>query len=95
MKAARDALLQEVGILNSKNTELEDQLESLLTLKEDLALKITQNNVLLTLLGEKEEELELLHSDLEEVKAMYKKEIAELMSKIIPDDDRTFTDVRF
>ena len=81
--------------MNSKNTELEDQLESLLTLKEDLALKITQNNVLLTLLGEKEEELELLHSDLEEVKAMYKKEIAELMSKIIPDDDRTFTDVRF
>ena len=94
LKAARDALLQEVGILNSKNAELEDRLEGLRTLKEDLVLKTTQNNVLLTLLGEKEEELELLHSDLEEVKVMYKKEIAELMSKVVPDDN-TFTEVRF
>ena len=83
-----------MGILSSKNAELEDRLESLLNIKEELALKTTQNNVLLTLLGEKEEELELLNSDLEEVKALYKKEIADLMSKFVPDDNK-FTEVRF
>lgn len=86
--------MQEVNILNSKNTELEDVLGSLSTLKEDLNMKTTQNTVLLTLLGEKEEELELLHSDLEEVKAMYREQIAELLAKVVPDGG-AFTEVKF
>ena len=86
--------MQEVNILNSKNTELEDVLGSLSTLKEDLKMKTTQNTVLLTLLGEKEEELELLHSDLEEVKAMYREQIAELLAKVVPDGG-AFTEVKF
>ena len=83
-----------MNILNSKNTELEDVLGSLSTLKEDLNMKTTQNTVLLTLLGEKEEELELLHSDLEEVKAMYREQIAELLAKVVPDGG-AFTEVKF
>lgn len=84
LQAARDALLQEVGYLNTKNAALEEQVTNYAAIKNDLEVKSVQNNVLLTLLGEKEEELELLYSDLKEVKTMYKEQISELLAKIIP-----------
>lgn len=89
-------MLQEVDYLNMNNSRLEEEVKDYSSVKEELRLKDTQNAVLLNLLGEKEEELELLYSDLKEVKNMYKEQLAEMLSKIAPSKNGdTLSDVHF
>jgi hypothetical protein len=52
----------------------------------ELSAKQSQIEVLLVLLGEKEEELEALLLDMREVKHMYKAQMEELLIKIISNE---------
>jgi DNA-binding Lrp family transcriptional regulator len=81
---ARDALLNEVNFLSSRNACLEEEVSSLPEVKELLASTKLQNDLLLTLLGEKEEELEGVMADMKEVKLLYRHELDVLLEKVAP-----------
>jgi hypothetical protein len=79
-------LLEEVSFLSSRNTQLEEDTIALPGLQEDLTVKEKQIEVLLVLLGEKEEELQGALEDMKEIKLMYRNQIEELLGKIVPTD---------
>ena len=78
-QASRDALLDEVSFLSCRNAEYEDKTKFV----DDIIVVQKQNNTLLILLGEKEECIEDLTSDLKEVKNLYKAEIESLMNRLL------------
>ena len=82
-QASRDALLDEVNYLSAKNAKLEEDVASVPMLKEESRESRGRIEVLLVLLGEKEEEVEAILGDLKEVRCMYKDQIEELLDKVV------------
>ena len=83
LQVSRNALLEEVSYLSMRNSQLEESCASVPQLQADVSAKKVRIDILLTMLGEKEEELEAIMSDLQEVKFMYKSHYEELLEKII------------
>lgn len=77
-------MLDEVNFLSSKNAQLEEMCAALPRVTEGLAASKKRAEVLLVLLGEKEEELEAAYADMKEVKHMYREQLDELINKIAP-----------
>lgn len=69
--------------MSMRNSQLEESCVSLPQLQADVNAKNVRIDLLLTMLGEKEEELEAIMSDLKEVKVMYKTHYEELLERII------------
>lgn len=84
IEASRDALLDEVSYLSARNSQLEEQSSSVPKLSGDILLYRQQNELLLSLLGEKEEEVEATLADMKEVKSMYRLQMEELLNRITP-----------
>ena len=82
MQTSRNALLEEVSFLSARNAQLEEDTTELPLLKETVQENQKQLDVLLVLLGEKEEELEATLMDMKEVKNMYASHMEELLEKI-------------
>ena len=70
--------------MSMRNSELEEQSTSVPHLKGELETYTKRVELLLVLLGEKEEELEGMMSDMKEVKNMYRTHMEELLDKINP-----------
>jgi DNA repair exonuclease SbcCD ATPase subunit len=84
LQASRDALLDEVSYLSSRNAQLEEQSASVPQLSEEIGTHRKKLELLLTLLGEKEEELDAAYDDLKEVKSMYRLHMEDLLNQIAP-----------
>ena len=82
-QASRDALLEEVNYLCAKNAKLEEDVASVPLLQEETRSSRGQIEVLLVLLGEKDEELEAILSDLKDVKNLYKDQMEKLLDEVI------------
>jgi chromosome segregation ATPase len=82
LQTARDALLKEVTFLSSRNAQLEEEAASLPALREEALSYRKRNELLLVLLGEKEEELEALEGDIKEVKDLYRSQIEDLLDRV-------------
>jgi len=67
-----------------RNSQLEESCRIMPQIKIDLEQYKKQADVLLLMLGEKEEELEGLISDMKEVKYLYSHQIEELLERINP-----------
>lgn len=80
---SRDALLEEVSYLSSRNSQLEEETALFPSIKFELSEKQKQIDVLLVLLGEKEEECEAVLNDMKEIKNMYKSHLEELTNKVL------------
>lgn len=80
---ARDALLEEVSFLSARNAQLEDATMSLPSLQSNAQQLQQQVDVLLVLLGEKEEENETLTEDLRETKQLYRDQLDSLLSRCL------------
>ena len=83
LKISRDALLEEVNYLSAKNGKLEEDASSVPLLQEEARVNRGRIDVLLVLLGEKEEELEAMIGDIKDVKELYKDQIQELLGRIV------------
>ena len=96
-QASRDALLDEVNYLSAKNAKLEEDVSSVPQLREETKASRGRIEVLLVLLGEKEEEVEAILSDLKDVRGMYKDQIEELLNKVVGVDveKKTFLESDF
>lgn len=84
LENTRDALMEEVSTQSSRNSQLTDELDRLRCVHDELSAAAKQRDVLLVLLGEKEEELEAAVTDMAEVKCMYQSHIQELLDKLTP-----------
>jgi hypothetical protein len=69
-----------------RNSQLEEECIILPKTIDDLNASNQRIEVLLVLLGEKEEELEGLLGDMKEIKNMYKNHMEDLLDKITPDN---------
>lgn len=74
-----------MSFLSAKNAQLEEDTQDVPDLRSDLAENQKQVDILLVLLGEKEEELEGLMQDMKEIKLMYQDHIKDLMDRIVPE----------
>ena len=83
-KASRNALLEEVSYLSMRNSQLEESCRMMPQIKINLEQYKKQADVLLLMLGEKEEEMEGLISDMKEIKYLYSHQIEELLERINP-----------
>lgn len=79
LESTRNALLEEVSYLSMQNSQLEEETEALPQLRQDFENASKQNELLLVLLGEKDEELEAMVSDMQEVKLLYQSHMEELI----------------
>ena len=84
LQLSRSALLQEVSYLSARNAELEEKMGNDNSSAEAIARLDKENMVLLLLLGEKEEELENVLTDLKDVKNLYKSQLETLYDKFAP-----------
>jgi uncharacterized phage infection (PIP) family protein YhgE len=84
IQSSRDALLEEVSYLSARNSQLEEQSSSVPKLSDEVLQYRQQNELLLSLLGEKEEEVEATLADMKEVKDMYRSQMEELLNRITP-----------
>lgn len=82
LQQSRNALLEEVSFLSMRNSELEEQMSTMPKLIEDVNSSHKRIDLLLILLGEKEEELDAAMSDMREIKSMYRSHMEDLMGKI-------------
>jgi hypothetical protein len=71
-----------VTFLSSRNAQLEEEAASLPALREEALSYRKRNELLLVLLGEKEEELEALEGDIKEVKDLYRSQIEDLLDRV-------------
>ncbi len=85
LEASRNALLEEVSYLSSRNAELEEKVLSVPGLHATISELQSKSNILLNILGEKDEELEATLDDMKEVKYMYRAQLEELLEKIAPE----------
>jgi hypothetical protein len=90
-KATRDALLEEVSYLSNKTAKLEEELINYPKIVEEMNTYRHRSELLLILLGEKEEELEGALADMKEIKEMYRHEMDELLMKITAPSNTTST----
>ena len=70
LEKVRDSLLEEVTYLSERNAELEEGGEAIDTLRAKMDVQAKTMDALLTLLGEKEEEVEAQLGDMREVKTL-------------------------
>ena len=77
-------MLEEVTFLSARNSQIEEQISILPSLEGEISLLKKNNEALLILLGEKDEEVETVFSDLKEVRYLYRNQIEELLDKITP-----------
>ena len=84
LENAREALLKEVTYLSSRNAKLEEDAEGLPRLQSELEKSKKQQNLLLLMLGEKDEEIEAAHSDMQEVKVLYRAQLDALLAEKLP-----------
>ena len=87
LENAREALLKEVTFLSSRNAQLEEEAEGVSGLKAALDKSKTQQNLLLLMLGEKDEEIEAAHSDMKEVKLLYRAQLDALLTEKLPQQE--------
>jgi len=71
-----------VTFLSGRNAQLEEEAASLPALREEALSYRKRNELLLVLLGEKEEELEALEGDIKEVKDLYRSQIEDLLDRV-------------
>jgi len=83
LEASRNALLEEVSYLSMRNSQLEEQSASVPHLQSELEAHKKRLELVLVLLGEKDEELEAMMSDMQEVKHMYRAHLEELIETSI------------
>ena len=83
LQASRDALLEEVNYLSARNAKLEEDTQSVPKLRQEALTSKKRIEVLLVMLGEKEEELEAVMSDLKEVKNMYRAQMDDLLTQVM------------
>lgn len=69
--------------MSAKNGKLEEDASSVPLLQEEARVSRSRIDVLLVLLGEKEEELEAMIGDIKDVKELYKDQIQDLLGRII------------
>jgi len=79
LQASRNALLEEVSYLSMRNSQLEEQCASVPKLQAENDAFTKRLELVLVLLGEKDEELEAMMSDMQEVKHMYRAHLEELI----------------
>ncbi|XP_014661527.1 PREDICTED: TATA element modulatory factor-like [Priapulus caudatus] len=79
LERTRESLAKELVNLTSKNNEMEEELKELPILRAKVQALDTRYNAALTMYGEKEEEVEELRLDLQDVKEMYRAQIDELL----------------
>lgn len=89
LQTARDALLEEVSYLSSRNAQLEEQTVAMPGMSGELDSYKERLDVLLLLLGTKEEELEAAYADMKEVKTMYRTQLDDLLNQMAPDNGTT------
>lgn len=82
LQNARDALLKEVTFLSSRNAQLEEEAASVPHLRDEVVVSRRKNEILLILLGEKEEELEAMEDDMKEVKNLYRNQLNSLLERV-------------
>ena len=70
--------------LSSRNAQVEELITQIPFLNEEIKSLKGRNEALLILLGEKDEEVECIFSDLKEVKMLYRNQIEELLDKLTP-----------
>ena len=70
--------------MSARNAQVEEQISSLPSLQEEIKSLKKTNDALLVLVGEKDEEVESIFSDLKEVKNLYRGQIEELLNKVVP-----------
>ena len=68
--------------LNAQNSELVEKVSQHAVIQDEIKRLSSENDVLLTLLGEKEEELESAFADMKEIRSMYKDQIDDLIRRI-------------
>lgn len=68
--------------LNAQNSELAEKVSQHAVIQDEIKRLSSENDVLLTLLGEKEEELESAFADMKEIRSMYKDQIDDLIRRI-------------
>lgn len=88
LSAARDALLEEVSFLSARNAQLEDATVQVPVLQQAHARLQQQVDVLLVLLGEKEEENEALADDLRDTRNLYREQLDTLLARILALEQR-------
>jgi chromosome segregation ATPase len=79
LERARRALLEEVTALSARNAQLEDACAGVPALQDALRQARHRSDVLLQLVGEKEEEVEAAQADMREVKALYRGQMDALL----------------
>lgn len=89
VQSARNALLEEVSYLSMRNAQLEEQCASVPSLRAEVERSTKRTEMLLVMLGEKEEELEAVIADMKEVKHMYRAHLDELLQKYNPPAEST------
>lgn len=83
LEISREALLKEVTFLSSKNTQLEETLMKDGDLRERYTKLNHQLEVLLVMVGEKEEEIVAMREEMKEMQALYKNQIATLVEQVV------------
>jgi len=86
LEASRNALLEEVNYLSNRNAELEDRSAFLPQVQLEREAQARRVEMLLVLLGEKDEELEGTLADMKEVKHMYRSHMEELIERVSATD---------
>ena len=84
LENAREALLKEVTFLSSRNAQLEEEADGVSGLKAELEKSKKQQSLLLLMVGEKDEEIEAAHSDMKEVKLLYRAQLDALLAEKLP-----------
>ncbi|CAH1273984.1 TMF1 [Branchiostoma lanceolatum] len=82
LERQRAAMGEELVSLSSQNQDLLTQVEQVPTLSEKVKNLEQRYNAMLQMYGEKAEEADELKMDLEDIKAMYKQQISDLLSKM-------------
>lgn len=83
---SHSALSDELSYMTTRNLELEEFYKANVGLQQDFEVLKCQNECLLTLLGEKTEELEACMLDLQDVKGLYRDQLDDLIGKQLDAD---------
>lgn len=81
VERTRDALTQEVTTLGKKTALLQGSLRAARALQAEAIELARKNDVLLELLGEKTEELEAVQGEIADLKAHFRQQLDELLTK--------------
>ena len=90
LEVTRDSLLEEVNLLSVRNAELEEQAGQSKNLENRLNEALRQVNLLLEIVGEKEEQLELTIEDMKDMRSLYIDYISDVVNikREVPQDTK-------